>query len=203
MLFKRRAGGVPVKKPPEQGAIPTRREAWLYSAARMAESATIRKSREMTMTQVCIARFSELQGNRTGFLDTALSGGAKENLKLIGRGSPENPFQPAIPGDHRYLMNWVKIPPGGGSRLHSHPTHEVFIPIEGAMTIYWLAEDGQQRSLTAEARDCVSVQGGVMRGFRNDGPGSALMLTVVTGHDAGGPLVWHADVVAERDALNT
>lgn len=152
------------------------------------------------MTKVQVARFAELQGNKAGFLDTDLPGGAKENLKLIGRGSSENPFPPAIAGDHRYVMNWVRIPPGGGSRMHSHPTQEVFIPIEGAMTIYWLEDDSGPRVLTAQPRDCVSVEGGVMRGFRNDGEREALMLTIVTGHDAGGPLVWHADVVAERQA---
>ena len=155
------------------------------------------------MTYVQLARFTELEGNKAGFLDTQLPGGAKENLKLIGRGSAENPFPPAIAGDHRYVMNWVRIPPGGGSRMHSHPTQEVFIPVHGIMTIYWIAEDGQQHSLAAQARDCVSVEGGVMRGFRNDGEHEALMLTIVTGHDAGGPLIWHAEVVAERQALAT
>lgn len=155
------------------------------------------------MTRVQVARFAELQGNKAGFLDTQLTGGAKENLKLIGRGSSENPFPPAIAGDHRYVMNWVRIPPGGGSRMHSHPTQEVFIPVEGAMTIYWIDEDDQAHSLAAQPRDCVSVEGGVMRGFRNDSDREVLMLTIVTGHDAGGLLVWHEDVVAEQKALAT
>lgn len=155
------------------------------------------------MTRVQVAWFAELTGNKAGFLDTQLPGGAKENLKLIGRGSSENPFPPAIAGDHRYVMNWVRIPPSGGSRMHSHPTQEVFIPVEGVMTIYWIGEDGQKHSLGAQPRDCVSVEGGVMRGFRNDGDREALMLTIVTGHDAGGPLAWHADVVAEQKALAT
>jgi mannose-6-phosphate isomerase-like protein (cupin superfamily) len=152
------------------------------------------------MTSIHVARFSELKGNKAGFLDTALPGGAKENLKLIGRGSSENSLPPAIPGDHCYVMNWVKIPPGGGSRMHSHPTQEVFIPIEGAMIIYWMEPDGTQSTITAGPKDCVSVEGGVMRGFRNAGQQEALMLTIVTGHDAGGPLVWHSDVVAEQKA---
>lgn len=155
------------------------------------------------MTRVQVARFVELRGNKAGFLDTQLPGGAKENLKLIGRGSSENPLSPAIAGDHRYVMNWVRIPPGGGSRMHSHPTQEVFIPFEGVMTIYWIDEDGQEHSLAAQHRDCVSVEGGVMRGFRNGGDREALMLTIVTGHDAGGPLVWHADIVAEQKAHAT
>ena len=153
------------------------------------------------MTMVTVARFAELKGNKAGFLDTALPGGAKENLKLIGRGSSENAMAPAISGDHRYVMNWVKIPPGGGSRLHAHPTEEVFIPIEGSITIYWIGPEGKQESLVAGPRDCVSVKGGVMRGFRNDGKAEALMLTIVTGHDAGGPLVWHSDVISEENAL--
>ena len=153
------------------------------------------------MTSVQIARFAELKGNKAGFLDTQLPGGAKENLKLIGRGSSENPFPPAIAGDHRYVMNWVRIPPGGGSRMHSHPTEEVFIPVQGTMTIYWVDAVGLQHIVAAEPRDCISVAGGVMRGFRNDGEHEALMLTIVTGHDAGGPLVWHQDVVAEQQAL--
>ena len=155
------------------------------------------------MTKVQVARFAELKGNKAGFLDTRLPGGAKENLKLIGRGSSENPLPPAIAGDHRYVMNWVRIPPGGGSRMHSHPTQEVFIPVEGAMTIYWIGDDGQGHALAAQPRDCVSVEGGAMRGFRNDADTEALMLTIVTGHDAGGPLIWHATVVAEENALAT
>lgn len=153
------------------------------------------------MTSVQVARFAGLKGNKGGFLDTRLPGGAKENLKLIGRGSSENPLAPAITGDHRYVMNWVRIPAGGGSRMHSHPTQEVFIPIEGVMTIYWTDEEGRAQVIKAQPRDCVSVEGGVMRGFRNDAEHEALMLTIVTGHDAGGPLVWHADVVAEQQAL--
>lgn len=155
------------------------------------------------MNSVQIARFAELKGNKAGFLDTALPGGAKENLKLIGRGSSENPIPAAILGDHRYVMNWVRIPPGGGSRMHSHPTQEVFIPVLGVIRIYWIDEVGRQQSVSAQPRDCVSVEGGVMRGFRNDGEHEALMLTIVTGHDAGGPLVWHADVVAEQKSLAT
>ncbi|CAN7491804.1 cupin domain-containing protein [Variovorax sp. LjRoot290] len=155
------------------------------------------------MTKVQVARFAELKGNKAGFLDTRLPGGAKENLKLIGRGSSENPLPPAISGDHRYVMNWVRIPPGGGSRMHSHPTQEVFIPVEGAMTIYWIDADAQEHAISAQPRDCVSVEGGAMRGFRNDADTEALMLTIVTGHDAGGPLIWHATVVAEENALAT
>ncbi|CAN7490575.1 cupin domain-containing protein [Variovorax sp. LjRoot130] len=155
------------------------------------------------MTKVQVARFAELKGNKAGFLDTRLPGGAKENLKLIGRGSSENPLPPAISGDHRYVMNWVRIPPGGGSRMHSHPTQEVFIPVEGTMTIYWIGDDAQEHAISAQPRDCVSVEGGAMRGFRNDADTEALMLTIVTGHDAGGPLIWHATVVAEENALAT
>jgi quercetin dioxygenase-like cupin family protein len=153
------------------------------------------------VTMVNVARFADLKGNKASFLDTALPGGAKENLKLIGRGSSENPLPPAIAGDHRYVMNWVKIPPGGGSRLHSHPTQEVFVPIEGSMTIYWIGPRGEQQSIAAAPKDCVSVEGGVMRGFRNDGTAEALMLTIVTGHDGGGPLIWHSDVIAEEKSL--
>ena len=111
---------------------------------------------------ISLARFAELIGNDKAFLDTSLPGGSKENLKLIGLGSAENPRLPAIGGDHGYVMNWVKVPPAGGSRLHSHPTAEVFIPIDGRMTVYWIDDGGAEKSATVGECDCVSVGGGVI-----------------------------------------
>ena len=142
---------------------------------------------------VSLARFVELTGNDRAFLDTSLPGGRKENLKLIGVGSSENPRLPAIGGDHGYVMNWVRVPPTGGSRMHSHPTPEVFIPIDGRMTVYWIDNDGTEKSTTVGECDCVSVGGGVMRGFRNDTDAPILMLTIVSGHKAGGSLTWHPE----------
>ncbi|WP_158290015.1 cupin domain-containing protein [Ramlibacter sp. WS9] len=150
-----------------------------------------------------IARYGELPGTTSAFIDSRLPGGQKQNFKLVaaGKGIFENPdMRPAIPVPHNINMSWVLIPPGGGSNLHDHPGSgaELFIPVDGPLTIYW-GDDGEQQT-TLQKFDCVSIPEGLMRGFRNDGDKPVLMLAIVDGGAAGGGSVrWHQSVL-ERAA---
>jgi quercetin dioxygenase-like cupin family protein len=150
-----------------------------------------------------IARFGKLSGTKAAFVDSHLPGGRKENFKLVaaGKGVFENPdMRPAIGVPHNINMSWVLIPPGGGSNLHDHPGSgaELFIPVDGPLTIYW-GENGEQQT-TLQKFDCVSVPEGLMRGFRNDTDQPVLMLAIVDGGTKGGGSVrWHPSVL-ERAA---
>jgi len=146
-----------------------------------------------------VARFGQLTGTNAAFVDSQLPGGRKRNFKLVatGNGIFENrDMRPAIAVPHALNMSWVLIPPGGGSNLHDHPGSgaELFIPVDGPLTIYW-GEKGDQE-LELEKFDLISVPEGLMRGFRNDTDHSVLMLAIVTGGEAGGSSVrWHPDVL--------
>jgi quercetin dioxygenase-like cupin family protein len=150
-----------------------------------------------------IARFATLKGTTEAFVDSRLPGGEKENFKLVaaGKGVFENrEMRPAISIPHNINMSWVLIPPGGGSNLHDHPGSgaELFIPVDGPITLYW-GENGENET-TLEKFDCVSVPAGLMRGFRNDAGSPVLMLAIVDGGPKGGGSVrWHPSVL-ERAA---
>jgi len=159
----------------------------------------------MTREQVeqRIARFGKLPGTSTAFVDSRLLGGQKRNFKLVaaGKGIFENPDMcPAISIPHSVNMSWVLIPPGGGSNLHDHPGSgaELFIPVDGPLTIYW-GENGEHET-TLQKFDCISVPEGLMRGFRNHTDHPVLMLAIVDGGPGGGGSVrWHPSVL-ERAA---
>ena len=146
-----------------------------------------------------IARFGKLAGTTTAFIDSRLPGGQKQNFKLVaaGKGIFENPdMRPAIQAAHNINMSWVLIPPGGGSNLHDHPGSgaELFIPVDGPLTIYW-GENGENEA-KLQKFDCISVPEGLMRGFRNDADTPVLMLAIVDGGAGGGGSVrWHPSVL--------
>lgn len=165
----------------------------------MEQSTSINKEQ----LELRIARYGKLPGTTGAFVDSRLPGGQKQNFKLVaaGKGIFENPdMRPAIPMPHNINMSWVLIPPGGGSNLHDHPGSgaELFIPVDGPLTIYWGEDDEQQTTL--QQFDCVSIPEGLMRGFRNDSDKPVLMLAIVDGGVGGGGSVrWHQSVL-ERAA---
>ena len=168
----------------------------------MAQSISIGKE-QLEQLEQRIARFASLKGTTEAFVDSHLPGGKKENFKLVaaGKGVFENrDMRPAITIPHNINMSWVLVPPGGGSNLHDHPGSgaELFIPVDGPITLYW-GENGENET-TLQKFDCVSVPEGLMRGFRNDAAKPVLILAIVDGGPKGGGNVrWHASVL-ERAA---
>ncbi|MGD9945412.1 MAG: cupin domain-containing protein [Burkholderiaceae bacterium] len=147
-----------------------------------------------------VARFKQLQPFGLAFVDSLLPDGRKKNLKVIGRGVVENAaMQPPIAEDHGFTVSYIQVPPGGGAGLHAHRTFEVFIPINGPMTVL-IGDDKEELQL--QPLDVVSVPTGVMRGFRNRNDFELTILAMVGGHTGGGSVTWHSDVL-ERAAKET
>jgi quercetin dioxygenase-like cupin family protein len=140
-----------------------------------------------------VARFKQLKPFSLAFVDSLLPEGRKKNLKVIGRGVVENPaMQPPINSDHGFTVSYISVPPGGGAGLHSHLTPEVFIPINGRLTVL-IGDDKEE--LPLEPLDTCSVPEGVMRGFRNHNDFELIVLAMVGGHAGGGSVTWHDEVL--------
>jgi len=141
-----------------------------------------------------VARFDQLKPFSLAFVDSLLPDGRKSNLKVIGKGVVENAeMQPPISEDHGFTVSYIVVPPGGGAGLHSHNTPEVFIPMNGPLTV--LIGDAKEE-LTLKPLDVVSVPTGVMRGFRNHNDFELTVLAMVGGHTGGGSVTWHPEVLA-------
>ncbi len=82
-----------------------------------------------------------------------------------------------------FHLAMIRAEPGKGAALHSHLTQEVFVPLSGRWSIFWGPEG--DREVFLEPYDVISVPKHVMRGFRNAGDDTAMMLAVVGGHDPG------------------
>ena len=130
-----------------------------------------------------VARFKHQKSSAQAFLDTRIPGHEREIFSIIGNGVQEDAsIQPQIaPQDFHLAM--IRAEPGKGAALHSHLTQEVFMPLTGRWSIYWgpLGE----KEVVLEPYDVISVPVHVMRGFRNVGTDTAMMLAVVGGHDPG------------------
>ena len=147
-----------------------------------------------------VARFKDLKPFSLAFVDSLLPDGRKRNAKVIGKGVVENPaMSPPITEDHGFTVSWILVPPGGGAGLHSHKTAEIFIPINGALTV--LIGD-EREEIELDALDVISVPVGVMRGFRNKGATELKVLAMVGGDTGGGAVTWHQDVLS-RAATQT
>jgi len=130
-----------------------------------------------------VARFKELNSSSQAFLDTRIPGYEREIFSIIGNGVQEDPNMspPIEPQDFHLAM--IRAEPGKGAALHSHLTQEVFVPLSGRWAIFWGPEGDKEVIL--EPNDVISVPVHVMRGFRNVGDDSAMMLAVVGGNDPG------------------
>ena len=148
------------------------------------------KTAEVSATDVSVAqmetnvaRFSEQQSSSEAFLDTRIPGHEREIFSIIGNGVQEDAsMSPPIPAQDFHLA-MIRAEPGKGAALHSHLTQEVFVPLSGRWSIFW-GPDGE-KEIILEAHDVVSVPTGIMRGFRNAGTETAMMLAVVGGNDPG------------------
>jgi quercetin dioxygenase-like cupin family protein len=151
-----------------------------------------------TIESTRVARFDQLKPFSLAFVDSLLPEGRKKNLKVIGKGVVENAeMQPPISEDHGFTVSYIVVPPGGGAELHSHKTPEVFIPMNGPLSVL-IGDD--REIVMLKPLDVVSVPTGVMRGFRNDNDFELTILAMVGGHTGGGSVTWHPQVLARAAA---
>jgi mannose-6-phosphate isomerase-like protein (cupin superfamily) len=130
-----------------------------------------------------VARFKEQKSTAKSFIDTRIPGHERDIFSLIGQSTMEDPdVRPTIPAQEFHL-SIIKAEPGKGAALHSHLTQEVFMPLTGQWSIFW-GPNGDTEVIL-EPYDVISVPIHVMRGFKNAGRETALLLAVVGGHDPG------------------
>lgn len=130
-----------------------------------------------------VARFKDQKSSATAFLDTRIPGHEREIFSIIGNGVQEDAaMDPQIPAQDFHLA-MIRAEPGKGAALHAHLTQEVFVPLTGRWAIFWGPEGNNE--LILEPYDVASIPIHVMRGFRNAGTETAMMLAVVGGHDPG------------------
>lgn len=130
-----------------------------------------------------VARFKDQKSSAKAFIDTRIEGHEREIFSIIGGGVMEDPaMNPPIAAQEFHLA-MIRAEPGKGAALHAHLTQEVFMPLTGRWAIYWGPEGAKEVIL--EPHDVISVPIHVMRGFRNVGNETAMMLAVVGGNDPG------------------
>ncbi|HYF17460.1 MAG TPA: cupin [Ramlibacter sp.] len=144
-----------------------------------------------------IARWSELKPAARAFLDSHIPAYEKENFRVIGPGVNEDPAsRPVIRGSHGFSVGYARIQPGRGAALHSHRTLEVFVPLNGPLTVVYGAAG--EHEATVQAWDTVSVPVGLMRGFRNPNDYPLVMMAIIQDGAAGPERVeWHPSVVEQ------
>jgi mannose-6-phosphate isomerase-like protein (cupin superfamily) len=130
-----------------------------------------------------VARFKEQKSTSSAFIDTLIAGHERDIFSIIGAGVIEDPdLRPKIPAQDFHL-SIVQAEPGKGASLHSHLTQEVFMPLSGRWAVFW--GPAGNREIILEQYDVISLPIHLMRGFRNAGEQTALLLAVVGGHDPG------------------
>lgn len=130
-----------------------------------------------------VARFKEQKSSATAFIDTRIPGFERDIFSIIGGGVMEDPtMNPPLPAQDFHLA-MIRAEPGKGAALHAHLTEEVFMPLGGRWSIFW-GPNGD-KEVILETHDVISVPVHVMRGFRNVGTETAMMLAVVGGNDPG------------------
>lgn len=130
-----------------------------------------------------VARFQDQKSSSKAFIDTRIPGHERDIFSIIGSGVMEDPnLHTPIPAEDFHLA-MVRCEPGKGAALHAHLTQEVFMPLSGRWSIFWGPQGDKEVIL--EPYDVVSVPIHVMRGFRNVGDDTAMLLAIVSGHDPG------------------
>jgi len=130
-----------------------------------------------------VARFSKLKSTSKAFIDTFIPGHEREIFQIIGTGPVEDPDSRAAIPPQDFHFSIIKADPGKGAALHSHLTQEVFMPLTGRWSIYWGPKG--EKEVILDPYDTISVPVHIMRGFRNAGTETGLLLAVVGGHDPG------------------
>jgi mannose-6-phosphate isomerase-like protein (cupin superfamily) len=149
---------------------------------------------------VQVARWADLKPSSKAFLDSHLAAYQKDNFRVIGSGVTEDPgSRPVITGRHGFSVGFARMEPGKGAALHSHRTLEVFIPLNGRMTVTHGAQ-GEHR-IELQPWDTVSVPVGEMRGFSNPNEFPLVMLAIIEDGSNGPERVeWHEDIVRQAQA---
>jgi len=130
-----------------------------------------------------VARFKDQPSTAKAFIDTRIPGHERDIYSIIGTAVLEDPdVRPAIPAQDFHLAI-VRCEPGKGAALHSHLTQEVFMPLTGRWAVMWGPRGDHE--LILEPYDVISLPVHVMRGFRNAGNETALLLALVGGNDPG------------------
>jgi mannose-6-phosphate isomerase-like protein (cupin superfamily) len=130
-----------------------------------------------------VARFKDQKSTAKSFIDTRIPGHERDIYGIVGASVMEDPdLEPAIPAQDFHL-SIVRAEPGKGAALHSHLTQEVFMPLSGRWSIFWGPKG--EKEVILDRYDVISVPVHVMRGFRNAGEETALLLAIVGGHDPG------------------
>ena len=150
-----------------------------------------------------VARFGDMKGASLAFMDQRIPGHEREIVNLIGfetmaaniiENKDDPTTQPLIPDPaHGFTLQVVHAEDGGGSALHSHETEEVFMPMVGPWSIFWM-EGEQEREIILNPFDVVSVPTEIYRGFRYVGEGRGSLLALIGGPDAGN-ITWHPKVI--------
>ena len=131
----------------------------------LAEDKTAPTVSRAEMEATRIARFADLKRFNVAFVDSLLPEHRKQNIKVIGKGVVEDPrMTPPINEDHGFTVAYITCMPGCGAALHAHETAEVFIPMNGPLTVYW-GPDGEEETVLAPL-DTISVPQGVLRRWR-------------------------------------
>jgi mannose-6-phosphate isomerase-like protein (cupin superfamily) len=130
-----------------------------------------------------VVRFKEQKSTDKAFIDTRIPGHEREIFSIIGKGVLEDPDLVPPIASQDFHLSIIKAEPGKGAALHSHLTQEVFMPLIGRWAIYWGPKG--EKEVVLDPYDVISVPIHVMRGFRNTGDTTGLMLAVVGGRDPG------------------
>jgi quercetin dioxygenase-like cupin family protein len=145
-----------------------------------------------------VARYQDLKAFPESFVDTVIPRYERDLFSIIGKNVFEDPeMQPAIQVHHPFSLSMIRVDPGKGAGLHAHSTEEVFMPIDGKLTVFW-GDDGEDE-IELGPMDTVSVPIGVMRGFRNADDKQIHVIAIVGGDD-GGRLEWDGRLVEEAKA---
>ena len=140
-----------------------------------------------------VAHFKDLRASTQAFVDSLIPGHEREIFNVIGHGVTEDAsLNPAIPDARDFNMAMVHAAPGKGAALHAHPTVEVFFAMSGRWAVYW--GDRGEQEVILEQWDTISVPPGVMRGFRNAGPGAGYLMAILGGTEAG-HVTWAPEVL--------
>ena len=127
-----------------------------------------------------LARWGQVKGYDDAFATSGTPGLEKRVFKILNRGiSAGAHVVPALPFEFPFAMSIIEMEAGKGATLHSHATEEVFIPLDGALDLFW--GDSAEGMLRVAEHELVSMPTGLMRGFRNENGRRFHMIALVGG----------------------